>query len=162
MYLWNFIQSVSLWASPRLHLNHWHAFTISHQGCELQSTTLAPFESLIWLHEILSSMWVIVYFFGTIWITDMSSSNFIQAVSCCVFPRLYLNLWHVSLKIYLASELLFASWTLFESLICSHKILSSKWVAVHLLDSIWIADMSLLNLIQAVSCCAPPWLYLPH
>jgi len=53
-------------------------------------------------------------------------------------------------------------WALFESLTwwCFYEILSSLWVAGQLLGFIWINDMHSWNLVQNVSCWAPPKLYL--
>jgi len=153
---------VSCCAPPGLHLNHWYAFMKSYPGCELLCTSWAPFESLICLYEILSSEWVAVHLLGSIWITDMPLWNPIQLVSCCAPPGLHLNHWYAFMKSYPACELLCTSWAPFESLTCLYEILSSKWVVVHLLGSIWITDMLLCNPIQHVSCCAPPGLYLNH
>jgi len=162
--LWNPVQTVSCWASPRLYLNHWHTFyeilssmwvaghlpgsiwitdmpsMKSCPACEFLGTSQAPFESLtclLWNPVQHVSCWA-----RSIWITDMPSMkscpgcellgisqapfesltcllwNPVQAVSCCAPPRLHLNHWHAF-----------------------YKILSSMWVAVHLLGSIWITDM---------------------
>ena len=55
-------------------------------------------------------------------------------------------------------------WALFESLTwwCFYEILSSLWVAGQLLGFIWINDMHSWNLVQDVSCCAPPRFCLNH
>jgi len=185
MHSWNLVQDVSCCAPPRFCLNHWHVF-----------------------YEILSSMWVPVHFPGSIWITDMSSMkscpgceflcisqapfesltcllwNPVQLVSCCAFPRLHLNHWHVFYEILssLWVSVLFPGsiWHVF------YEILSRVWVAVHLPGFIWITDMPsmkfctgcellctsqalfesltclLWNPVQFVSCCAPPRLHLNH
>lgn len=102
---------------------------------------------------------------GNLWgflqISDVSSWNFIQRVSCCAHPGLYLNHWYAFMKSHPGSELC-THWTPFESLTYLHEITFSLWVVVHLPSSIWIIDIPLWNPTQAVSCCALPRLHLNH
>jgi len=127
-------------------------------------------------------MWVAVCLLGSIWIADMEPWILIQLVSCCVLlgsiwtadlwlwtsiqgvscrmpSRLHLNCWHAAIKFLAESELLYASWALFELLTC-HEIPFRKWVGVCFLGSIWIANMPLWNSIQRVSCCMSYGLHL--
>ena len=178
------IQHVSCCAPPGLYLNYWHAFMKFHPVCELLCISWVPIESLTCHHGIPSSMWVVVQLLGFIWITDISLWNSIQRVSCCGPSGLYLNDWHAFIKFYSGCELLCTSWGPFKSLTYLLEILSREWVVVHLLGSTWITDMPLWypsslwvvvypqvslaslthlwKLIQGVSCCAPPGLYLNH
>ena len=142
MAIWNSIQLVGCCAPSGLHLNHWHALMISHPGCELLCTSQALFKSLTCLHEILSRLWVVAHLLGSIWITNISSWNPIQNVSCCAPYGLHLNHWYASMKFYPDCEL-HTFLALFESLTCLYKILSSLYVVVHLMGSIWITDMPL-------------------
>jgi len=75
-------------------------------------------------------------------------------------PGLFLNCSHAAMKSHPESELLCASWALFELLTYSHEIPSRKWVARCLLGFIWIAHMQPWNSIQAVSCWVPSRLHL--
>ena len=162
MSFWNPIQVVSCCALPGLHLNHWHVSMKSHPESELLCTFWALLESLICSHKITSSLWVVLPPMDSIWITDMSLWNPIQAVSCHAPHGLYLNHWHVFMKFYPGCELLHISWAPFELFICLHEIPFRKWVVVCFIGSIWITDMPLWNLIQGVSYCTSPGLHLNH
>ena len=81
-------------------------------------------------------------------------------MSCYALPGLYLNFWCVFMKFYPDCKLLCTSWAPFELLTYLYEILSRKWVAVHLLSSIWNANMPLWHSIQDVSCCASPRLII--
>ena len=106
-------------------------------------------------------------------------------MSRCAPPGLHLNHWHTFWKSYPGSELLCTSWAPLKSLTCPYDIhpacellctpwvslaslthlyenLSRVWVVVHLLGSIWTIDMPWWKLIQQVSCCALPGLYLDY
>jgi len=142
-------------------LNCWHVAMKFHPGCELLCAFWAPFELLICHYEISSSLWVAMCLLGFIWTADMPLWNPIQKVSCCVPPWLYLIFWHTGImKFHPECELLCASLALFELLTHSYEISSRMWVAVCLLDSLWIANMQPWNFIQDVSCCVPSWLPL--
>ena len=91
MFLLNPIQHVSGYASSRLYLKDWHAFIKFYQVCEWLCISRALFESLTCFYWILSSLWVAVHFQSSTWITNMSLLNYIQPVSGCAPPRLYLN-----------------------------------------------------------------------
>ena len=159
MSLWNPIQQVSCCAPPRCYLNCWHALMKFHLGSELLCTSWGVFDLLTCPYEISSRLWVAVHLLACIWITDMPLWNPIQIVSCCAHPGLYMTCWHASMTSHPGGELLHISWALFELWTYPHEILSRMWVAVYLLGFIWIADMPLWNLIQDVSCCAPPGLH---
>ena len=60
-------------------------------------------------------------------------------MSCCAPPRLYLNHWHAF-----------------------YEILSSVWVAVHLLGSIWITDMPSMKSCPGCELLCTCRLYLNH
>ena len=107
-----------------------------------------------------SRLWVAVCLQGSIWMADIQPWNSIQGVSCCVPPGLHLNCWHPVMKFHPVGELLSPSWAPFSWLTSSHEIPSREWVAVHLLGSIWIANIQPWNSIQDVSCCVPPGLHL--
>ena len=65
------------------------------------------------------------------------------------------------MKFHIGCELLCVFWATFELLICSHEILSSLWVPVHLLYlNFWHALMESQCPIQLVRCCVLPRLYL--
>ena len=68
---WNPIQDVSCWALPKLYLNYWHLSMKPHLGCELLGTSQALFESLTYIYEIPSRLWVAGHFPSSIWITDI-------------------------------------------------------------------------------------------
>ena len=91
---WNLIQNVSCFTPSRLYLNRWYVPMKFYPGCELQCISIALFEFLICLHELLSRMWVAMHLLVSIWINGMPSWNPIQDVNCSVLPWLYLNHWH--------------------------------------------------------------------
>jgi len=57
------------------------------------------------------------------------------------------------MKFHPGCEFLCVCWALYELLKCFYEILSSLWVAVCLLDSMWITNMPSWNSIQKVSYC---------
>jgi len=144
---------VSCCTPPGLYLNHWHAFMKFYLACKPLCTSWAPFESLTCLYEIPSSLWVPVHLLGSTWIIDMSSWNPIQRVSCCALLRLYSNCWDAFIKSIqrVSCCVLFGLY-----LNCSDASMKSH-LGCELLCTffIWITEMPLWNLIQAVSCCAP-------
>jgi len=152
---WNSIQAVSCCVPPGLNLNCWHTAMKFHLGSELLCASWAQFRWLTCSHEISSRLWVAVCLLGSIWMADMQPWNLIQAVSCCVPLGLHLDGWHAATKSHPGCELLCASWAKFEWLTCSYEIPSRLWVAICLLDWIWVADMQPWDPIQAVSCCVP-------
>jgi hypothetical protein len=117
--------------------------------------TVSSIEMVTSCYESSSRMWVSVHLLSSIWMADILPWIPIQRVSCCAPLALHLNGWHPAMNAHPERELLCTSWAPSEWLISCHEFLSRGWVAVHLLSSIWMADILLWITIQRVSCYAP-------
>ncbi len=127
-----------------------------HAGCEWLCTFWAPFQLLIYLHPVCECLHLLCsisiadmppwnYHLGCEWLCTSESWAPFQLLTCLHRFHPGSECLHLLGPISIADmpsiQWMSTSWALFQLLICPYKIPSSKWVAVHLLVSISIANI---------------------